>query len=110
MLPSESDSRDDVLAKDSLEIALVERPAVIIVDIGLPDIDGYEVARRLRQALGAETVLIAFSGYGQPEDRRRSLEAGFDAHVVKPATGETILSMLARQAPAARPARQDLSA
>jgi CheY-like chemotaxis protein len=64
----------------------------------LPDIDGYEVARRLRQAMEGDVMLVAFSGYGQSEDRRRSREAGFDAHVVKPATGETILSLLARQA------------
>jgi two-component system CheB/CheR fusion protein len=82
--------------REGLEVALVERPTLVIVDIGLPDIDGYEVARRLRQALKSEATLVAFSGYGQPEDRRRSLEAGFDAHVVKPATGETILSLLAR--------------
>jgi CheY-like chemotaxis protein len=73
--------------REGLEIALVERPTAAIVDIGMADIDGYVVARRLRQAMGAEITLIAFSGYGQPEDRRRSLEAGFDAHVVKPATG-----------------------
>ncbi len=83
--------------REGLEVALVERPTLVIVDIGLPDIDGYEVARRLRQALKSEATLVAFSGYGQPEDRRRSLEAGFHAHVVKPATGETILSQLARQ-------------
>ena len=90
--------------REGLEIALVERPTAAIVDIGMADIDGYEVARRLRQAMGAEITLIAFSGYGQPEDRRRSLEAGFDAHVVKPATGEEILSVLAGRAPAARAA------
>jgi CheY-like chemotaxis protein len=55
-------------------------------------------------------MLIAFSGYGQPEDRRRSLEAGFDAHVVKPATGEEILSVLAGRAPVARAARPVSSA
>ena len=82
--------------REGLEVALVERPTLVIVDIGLPDIDGHEVARRLRQALGSEVTLVAFSGYGQPEDRRRSLEAGFDAHVVKPATGETILSLVAQ--------------
>jgi two-component system CheB/CheR fusion protein len=96
--------------REGLEIALVERPTVAIVDIGMSDIDGYEVARRLRQAMGAEIILIAFSGYGQPEDRRRSLEAGFDAHVVKPATGEEILSVLAGRAPVARASRPVSSA
>jgi two-component system, chemotaxis family, CheB/CheR fusion protein len=83
--------------REGLEIALVERPTLVIIDIGLPDIDGYEVARRLRQVLKSEVTLVAFSGYGAAEDRRRSLEAGFDAHVVKPATGESILALLARQ-------------
>ena len=96
--------------REGLEIALVERPTVAIVDIGMSDIDGYEVARRLRQAKGAEITLIAFSGYGQPEDRRRSLEAGFDAHVVKPATSEEILAVLAGRVPVARPARPVSSA
>ena len=96
--------------REGLEIALVERPTVAIVDIGMSDIDGYEVARRLRQAMGAEIMLIAFSGYGQPEDRRRSLEAGFDAHVVKPATSEEILAVLAGRVPVARPARPVSSA
>jgi len=91
--------------REGLEIALVERPTVAIVDIGMSDIDGYEVARRLRQAMGAEITLIAFSGYGQPEDRRRSLEAGFDAHVVKPATSEEILAVLAGWVLVARFAR-----
>ncbi len=83
--------------REGLKIALVERPTVVIVDIGLPDIDGYEVARRLRQALKGDVMLVAFSGYGRPEDRQCSREAGFDIHVVKPATGETILSLLAQQ-------------
>ena len=83
--------------REGLEIALVERPTLVIIDIGLPDIDGYEVARRLRQVLKSEVTLVAFSGCGEAEDRRRSLEAGFDAHVVKPATGESILALLARQ-------------
>ena len=96
--------------REGLELALVERPTAAIVDIGMSDIDGYEVARRLRQAMGAEITLIAFSGYGQPEDRRRSLEAGFDAHVVKPATGEEILSVLAGRAPIARASRPVSSA
>jgi two-component system CheB/CheR fusion protein len=96
--------------REGLEIALVERPTVAIVDIGMSDIDGREVARRLRQAMGAEIMLIAFSGYGQPEDRRRSLEAGFDAHVVKPATSEEILAVLAGRVPVARPARPVSSA
>jgi CheY-like chemotaxis protein len=68
-------------------IELTERtsPQVVFVDVGLPGVDGYEVARRLRAAPAAKAAfLVALTGYGQPEDRRRALEAGFDAHVVKP--------------------------
>ena len=61
------------------------RPDVALVDIGLPDIDGYEVARRLRQvAPDGKLVLVAITGYGQPADRDRSRQAGFDAHLTKP--------------------------
>ena len=70
---------------EGLARAEVVRPDAAIVDIGLPGIDGYEVARRLRAlAGGGDIVIIALTGYGQPEDRRRSEEAGFDAHLVKP--------------------------
>jgi len=61
------------------------RPGVVLLDIGLPGVDGYEVARRLRaEPAGGEMLLVAMTGYGQEGDRRRSLEAGFDAHLVKP--------------------------
>ena len=57
----------------------------MILDIGLPGVDGYEVARQLRGLPGAEHMLIiALSGYGREEDRRRSADSGFDAHLVKP--------------------------
>jgi DNA-binding response OmpR family regulator len=58
-------------------------PSVAILDIGLPDLDGYEVARRI-QAQGAGTHLIALSGYGEPSDLARAREAGFVCHLVKP--------------------------
>lgn len=60
------------------------KPEVVLCDMGLPRIDGYEVARRLRQRESGNMYLIALSGYGQDEDKRRALEAGFDAHEVKP--------------------------
>ncbi|MGS4768173.1 response regulator, partial [Acinetobacter baumannii] len=66
-------------------IALAEqfRPALIILDIGMPGMDGYEVARRLRRLPGMEDVkLAALTGWGQDSDRRRSAEAGFDHHLV----------------------------
>ena len=60
-------------------------PQVVIVDIGLPGMDGYELARRLRQASGEEVpLLVALTGFGSADDRRRATEAGFDEHLVKP--------------------------
>ena len=68
-----------------LEAALVFQPDVALVDIGLPGLDGYELARRLRaDGRGQGMYLVALTGYGQPEDQSRAREAGFDAHVVKP--------------------------
>jgi CheY-like chemotaxis protein len=82
-------------AQEGLARAMAERPRAVIVDIGLPDASGYELAPSLREALGDGALLVAFSGYGQPDDRRRSMAAGFDAHIVKPAAPEELLSVLA---------------
>jgi PAS domain S-box-containing protein len=75
-------------------LALDERPDVILIDLGLPGLDGYEVAQALRSSpIGETAALIAVTGYGQADDRRRSKEAGFDAHLVKPVS-QTLLSSL----------------
>jgi len=77
-------------------LALAEDPDVILIDLGLPGLDGYEVARTLRgSAFGKTATLIAVTGYGQTEDRRRSSEAGFDAHLVKPVSPEALARLLA---------------
>jgi CheY-like chemotaxis protein len=78
-----------------VEMARSARPDVVLVDIGLPGFDGYEVGRRIRSDLGKSVRLIALTGYGQAEDRRRSREAGFDAHLVKPLSAEDIRDALA---------------
>ena len=70
-------------------------PDVALVDIGLPDTDGYELARALRQRV-AGIRLVAITGYGQPGDRRRSSEAGFDAHLVKPVSIEELEAVVRR--------------
>jgi CheY-like chemotaxis protein len=70
--------------EDGIGMAERHSPAVVLLDIGLPDLSGYEVGRRLRTMLGSEVKLVALTGYGQPEDRARSQAAGFDAHVLKP--------------------------
>jgi CheY-like chemotaxis protein len=65
-----------------------------VVDIGLPLLDGYEVARRLREALGSGILLIAVTGYGQPEDQSRAFAAGFDHHLTKPADPDDLVRLL----------------
>jgi signal transduction histidine kinase len=73
-------------ASHLIDLALARRPDVIVLDIGLPGIDGYELARMLKQHPQLNTIrLVAHTGYGSPEDRRKAREAGFDAHLVKPA-------------------------
>ena len=68
-----------------VESALANHPDVALIDIGLPEFDGYEVARRIRSASEVRgMILVALTGYGTPEDRRRAEQAGFDAHLVKP--------------------------
>jgi CheY-like chemotaxis protein/two-component sensor histidine kinase len=72
------------------------RPDVVLLDISLPKLDGYEAARRIReQAWGKDVVLVALTGWGQEEDRRRSKEAGFDEHMVKPVDYEILMKFLA---------------
>jgi PAS domain S-box-containing protein len=87
-------------AQSALEIAAGYKPDFVVLDIGLPGMDGYEVARRLRRIPELkDTRLIAATGYGQDTDRRRSEEAGFDYHLVKPIDPEklqTVLELLGR--------------
>ncbi len=73
------------------------RPDVALLDIGLPLIDGYELARRLREDVGlVDLKLVALTGYGQPADKTRAIEAGFDEHMVKPISVEQLQAVLAR--------------
>jgi PAS domain S-box-containing protein len=82
-----------------LEAALRLRPDVAFVDVGLPGMDGYEVARRVRAAEGGDKIgLVAMTGYGRPEDRDRALAAGFDAHLVKPVDPRQLQDVLASPA------------
>jgi signal transduction histidine kinase/CheY-like chemotaxis protein len=79
-----------------LALAAEARPDVALIDIGLPDVDGYEVARRMRAAPGGRTIgLVAITGYGQAEDQRRAYEAGFDAHLTKPVAPERLKQVMA---------------
>jgi CheY-like chemotaxis protein len=67
------------------------------VDIGLPELDGYQVALRVRAALGPDIVLVALTGYGQPEDVRRAKAAGFDAHLAKPLDIDALQALVTRR-------------
>ena len=70
---------------EAVEAAETFRPALVLLDIGLPKLNGYDVARRIRQQpWGRDVILIALTGWGQDEDRRLSQEAGFNFHIVKP--------------------------
>ena len=75
--------------------ALACPPAVAILDIGLPYLDGLQAARQLRAAFGDKIFLIAHTGYGSPDDYRRGWEAGFDAYLVKPLELEDLIHWLA---------------
>jgi signal transduction histidine kinase len=80
----------------ALESAEQHRPEVALLDIGMPKLDGYEVARRIRaQPWGARITLVALTGWGQDSDRRRSQEAGFDSHLVKPLDLDKLTELLA---------------
>jgi len=81
----------------AVEHALSICPDVAIIDIGLPGLDGYEVARRIRaRANGKVHKLVALTGYGQEEDRRLAMSAGFDEHLVKPVDPDVLYRILAQ--------------
>jgi CheY-like chemotaxis protein/two-component sensor histidine kinase len=80
---------------EGLDLARTLRPDVALVDIGLPGLDGYQVAESLRASSeGRDTMLVAITGYGRPEDSARAREAGFDAHLVKPVQPEQLARLI----------------
>ena len=66
------------------------RPDVVLCDLGLPELSGYDFARAIRRELGTHITLVAISGYAEPEDVRRSLDAGFNGHLAKPAQADDV--------------------
>jgi PAS domain S-box-containing protein len=91
-----NDTRTAYDGLQGVEMAEQFRPDVVLLDIGLPRLNGYEACRRIRnQAWGISTILIAMTGWGQDEDRRRSHQAGFDHHLVKPVDPKSLMELLA---------------
>lgn len=86
--------------EEALERAAALRPAVVVLDINMPRLDGYEVARRLKPALPPSVRLVALTGYSQPEDRRRVEQCGFHQHLIKPVDLEDLEAVLRLPAPA----------
>jgi CheY-like chemotaxis protein len=88
----------DVAVASEAEVALAQArsfaPEVAVLDIGLPDMNGYELARRLRNELGAPCRFIALTGYGQERDRSLSAQAGFERHLIKPVDAEKLAEMI----------------
>jgi signal transduction histidine kinase len=78
----------------ALALAATAAPDLALVDIGLPGLDGYEVARRLRASTSRPLVLVALTGYGAPEDQARAIQAGFDLHLVKPVEPDALAALL----------------
>jgi PAS domain S-box-containing protein len=87
---------------EGLAAASESRPDVVLLDIGMPQLDGYETCRRIHaEPWGREILLVALTGWGQDEDRRKTDEAGFDEHIVKPVDAQALLKLLARRRAAA---------
>jgi CheY-like chemotaxis protein len=94
----------------AIEAAERLRPDAVLLDIGLPGLNGYEVCRRIRQRpWGKDVFLVALTGWGQDEDRQRSEEAGFDQHMVKPADHDVLMNLL-RSLPRRPGASQEVGA
>jgi CheY-like chemotaxis protein len=83
----------------AVAIAKEFKPHVVLLDIGLPRLDGYEAGRRIRAALGPEVLLVALTGWGQQEDKERAKEAGFDLHLRKPAEPNVLEALIASRIP-----------
>jgi CheY-like chemotaxis protein len=81
---------------EGVRMALENPPDVAVIDIGLPLVNGYEVARRIRQAFGNKVRLIALTAYARPDDRRRAVEAGFHFFMSKPADFDMLARLLRR--------------
>jgi CheY-like chemotaxis protein len=84
---------------EALEAADAFKPEVVLLDIGMPKLSGYDVARRLRESFGDAMLIVAITGWGQEDDRQRARDAGFNHHFTKPVDFEVLLDLIEREAP-----------
>jgi len=90
-----SDVRVALDGLEAVETAVQFQPDIVLLDIAMPKLDGYEAARKIRQqSWGKKAILIALTGWGQQQDRRRTREAGFDVHLTKPINYQAIAKLL----------------
>ena len=78
------------------------QPEVVILDIGMRGLDGYETCQRIRRVLGSRVLLVALTGFGQEQDKEKATRVGFDAHITKPADGATLAGLVAHRLPDGR--------
>jgi CheY-like chemotaxis protein len=91
---------------EALAIAKTFRPEVVLLDLGMPRMDGYETARQIRRRpWGQRAILVAVTGWGQAQDRQRTADAGFDLHLVKPVSNSDLFQALVADPEAQRPTR-----
>jgi CheY-like chemotaxis protein len=79
---------------EGLRLVLAARPQVVLCDVGLPEMDGTEVCRRIREKLAPPPVMVALTGWGMLADRQRTADAGFDHHIVKPVAPDVLAGIL----------------
>ncbi len=82
-----------------LREVLAFRPDVILLDLAMPGMDGYETCRRIRRALGRSVTVVALSGWGQDSDKEQATRAGFDAHLTKPVSAVELQQVIAEAKP-----------
>ena len=88
--------------EQAIELESAFAPEVVLLDIGLPKVSGYDVARHIRAARGSSPLIVAITGWGQREDRERAREAGFDHHFTKPVDVDRLMELVDRERPRPR--------
>ena len=88
--------------EQAIELESAFAPDVVLLDIGLPKLSGYDVARHIRAARGPDPLIVAITGWGQQEDRDRARQAGFDHHFTKPVDLDRLMELVDRERPRAR--------